>query len=84
MLQAWLQELPEPLVRFDLYFKVLHSQQYQDEAQRMNSLHDVLKKVAPLLMQICIGHFDAAYCAATRLLTCLGHACCRDQCQQFL
>ena len=34
-------------MRFDLYYEVLHSQQYQDEAQRMDSLHDVLKKVIP-------------------------------------
>ena len=45
LLQAWLQELPEPIVRSSLYFKVLQSQQYPEGAQRLESLQAVLKQV---------------------------------------
>ena len=60
MLQAWLRELPEPLVRFDLYYEVLQSQQFQDEAERMTGLHNVLKKVQ-LPSTVKFGKFDAPH-----------------------
>ena len=70
-------------MRFDLYFEILHSQQYQGEAQRINSLHDVLKKVIPpSSSKLALGDFDAALCAATRLLNWLGFAGCHDQCNK--
>lgn len=55
LLQAWLRELPEPLVQSDLYDEVLHSQQCQDKAQRMSNLHNVLKKVQCSLLQTCLN-----------------------------
>ncbi|KAL3137310.1 hypothetical protein ABBQ32_006850 [Trebouxia sp. C0010 RCD-2024] len=44
LLQAWLRELPEPLVCSDLYYEILQSQQSQDKAQCMHNLRNVLKK----------------------------------------
>ena len=45
LLQAWLKELPEPLVRMDLFVKVVETQSIRDEAQRLRSFRDVLKQV---------------------------------------
>ena len=45
ILQVWLRELPEPVIRENLFDQVLHSQQHQDEMQRLHSLQAALKEV---------------------------------------
>ncbi len=45
LLQAWLKELPEPLIRPQLFAQVIDSQKHQGEGERLLSLQAVLKQV---------------------------------------
>ena len=44
-MQAWLKELPEPLIRSQLFAQVIDSQKHQGEGERLLSLQAVLKQV---------------------------------------
>jgi len=45
LLQVWLKELPEPLIRSQLFAQVVDSQKHQGEGERLLSLQAVLKQV---------------------------------------
>ena len=44
-MQVWLKELPEPLIRSQLFEQVIDSQKHQSEGERLLSLQAVLKQV---------------------------------------
>ncbi|DBA92584.1 TPA: Fes/CIP4 y domain [Trebouxia sp. C0004] len=52
LLQAWLKELPEPLVRPQLFAQVIDSQKHQDEGERLLTLQAVLKQNDPYRLRI--------------------------------
>ena len=45
LLHVWLKELPEPLIRTQLFAEVVNTQKHENEIVRLHSVQAVLKQV---------------------------------------